>query len=240
MSGRPVYKRVLLKISGEAFLGDQDFGVEHAACQRIAQAIKEVHDRGVQIGVVVGGGNIFRGVQAKEFGFSRSPADQVGMLSTLINGIVLQQALAALGCSAQVMSALPCDAVVQPYSWAAAMDYLKNNQVVIFVGGTGNPYFTTDTAGALRASEIQAEVLLKATTVDGVYDKDPFEHRNAVKFLQLTYSDALAKKLNIMDATAIALCRDNQIPIYVFNLFESGALLKAVCRQGTGSTVTGE
>jgi uridylate kinase len=238
MSPRPVYKRVLLKISGEAFMGEQKFGIEHAACQRIAKAIKEVADHGVQIGLVVGGGNIFRGSQAEAFRFSRTPADHIGMLSTTINGLILQQSLASLGCASRVMSALQCDAMAETFSWAGAMSYLEKNYPVIFVGGTGNPYFTTDTAGALRAAEIEAEVLLKATKVDGIYDRDPLQNPSATRYPKLTYAEALAKKLKVMDATAIALCQENSIPIYVFNLFEPGALLKAVCGEGNGSLVT--
>jgi uridylate kinase len=234
-----IYKRILLKLSGEALMGDEAFGIEQAACRRIAEAIKEVSLAGVQIGVVVGGGNIFRGVQAEEFGFARTPADQIGMLSTAINGLVLEQCLMRIGCRARVMSALACDSVMETYTWRRAMQDLEEGTIVIFVGGTGNPYFTTDTAGALRASEIKADVLVKATKVDGIYDRDPLKHPNAVKHEKLTYSEVFAKKLNIMDATAIALCRENQIPIYVFNLFERGALLKAVSGKGTGSLVTG-
>lgn len=221
-------------------MGGQNFGVDQAACQQIATAIKEVYDRGVQVGIVVGGGNIFRGSQAASFHFARTPADHIGMLATTINGLVLQQSLAALGCHCRIMSALNCDSIVETYIWGHAMDYLDKGDIVIFVGGTGNPYFTTDTAAALRASEINAEVLFKATKVDGIYDKDPLKHSDAVKFDQLTYSDALTKNLSVMDATAIALCRENQIPIVVFNLFEKGAMLKAVCQQEGGTVVMGD
>jgi uridylate kinase len=234
------YKRILLKISGEAFTGDTAFGVDKAACQRMAESIKEVVDAKAKVGIVVGGGNIFRGTQAKEFGFARTPADQIGMLGTMINGLVLQQCLSSIGCPAQVMSALACTSVMETYTWNRALQDLERGIVVIFVGGTGNPYFTTDTAGALRASEMNADVLFKATKVDGIYDKDPLQHPKAVKYDTLTYSEVLAKKLSIMDATAIALCRENRIPIYVFNLFEKGALLRAVLGKGTGSLVTGE
>lgn len=234
------YKRILLKISGEALMGEQKFGIEHSACEQIALSIKEVHDQGTQIGVVVGGGNIFRGSQAKSFGFARTPADHIGMLATMINGLVLQQSLAALGCKSRVMSALNCDSIVEIYKWNQAMHCLEEGMVALFVGGTGNPYFTTDTAAALRASEIQAEMLLKATKVDGIYSDDPKTNPAAVKYETLTYSDVFAKKLNVMDATAIALCRENRIPIRVFNLFEKGALLKAVCQNEGGSVILGE
>jgi uridylate kinase len=241
MTMHPAYRRVLLKLSGEAFNGDQKFGVEQRACAQVAQAIKQACDLGVQMGVVVGGGNIFRGSQAQAFGLARTPADHVGMLATVINGVLLQQSLSALGCASCVMSALPCgSSLVEPYSWKGALQALDQGRVVLFVGGTGSPYFTTDTAAALRASEMGADILLKATKVDGVYDKDPLKHPDAVRFPQLTYSDVLTKKLDVMDATAIALCRENRIPICVFNLFETEALLKALCRAGNGSLVTGE
>jgi uridylate kinase len=236
---KPAYKRVLLKLSGEALMGEQKFGVEIEACKEIAQAIKQVYDLGVQLGIVVGGGNIFRGNQAEAFDFARTPADHIGMLATTINGLILQQSLAALGCPSRVMSAIACDSIVETYTWPRAMESIHNGTIVIFVGGTGNPYFTTDTAAALRASEIQAEVLLKATKVDGIYDKDPIKYPDAVKYSKLTYSEVLTKKLDVMDATAIALCRENEIPICVFNLFEKDALLRAVCKQPGGSIVGG-
>ena len=220
-------------------MGEQKFGVEHRACQQIAHSIKEVFNLGVQLGIVVGGGNIFRGNQAKTFGFDRTPADHIGMLATTINGLVLQQTLASIGIDSRVMSALNTDSIVEPYHWGHALHSLQKGMIVIFVGGTGNPYFTTDSAAALRASEIQAEVLLKATKVDGIFSEDPKINPKAEKFEKLTYSEVLAKKLNVMDATAIALCRENDIPICVFNLFEQGAMLKAVCGQQTGSLVMG-
>lgn len=235
----PLYKRVLLKLSGEALMGDQTFGVEHKACEHIAKAIKEVYLLGVEIAIVVGGGNIFRGNQASEFGFSRTPADHIGMLATTINGLVLQQSLAALGIESRVMSALS-DSVVEKYIWGHAMHYLQKREIPIFVGGTGNPYFTTDTAAALRASEIQAEILLKATKVDGVYNDDPKKNPEAIKYSTLSYTEALMKKLNVMDAAAIALCRENHIPIYVFNLFEEGSFKKALCSKNGGTLVTGD
>lgn len=234
------YKRVLLKLSGEALMGDQKFGMEHKAVQKIAALIKEVHIMGVQLGIVVGGGNIFRGSQAKQFGFSRTPADHIGMLATTINGLTLQQCLASLGVPSHVMSALSTESIVEQYTWNGAMQSLEKGEIVIFVGGTGNPYFTTDTAAALRASEINAEVVLKATKVDGIYDKDPMRYSSATKYPHLTYADILTKKLDVMDATAIALCRENGIPIHVFNLFKKGALLKAICEKKGGSLVTGE
>lgn len=235
----PLYKRVLLKLSGEALMGAQTFGVEHKACEHIAKAIKEVYLLGVEIAIVVGGGNIFRGNQASEFGFARTPADHIGMLATTINGLVLQQSLAALGVESRVMSALN-DSVVEKYIWGHAMHCLQRKEIPIFVGGTGNPYFTTDTAAALRASEVHAEIVLKATKVDGIYSDDPKKNPQAVKYPNLSYSEALTKKLNVMDAAAIALCRENQIPIYVFNLFEEGSLKRALCSRDGGTLVTGD
>jgi uridylate kinase len=240
LAKKPSYKRILLKLSGEALMGEGKFGVEHKASKSIAAAVKEIHSMGVQIGIVVGGGNIFRGSQAQEFGFSRTPADHIGMLATTINGLILQQSLASLGCESHVMSAFETDSIIEKYNWQAALAYLKKGAIVIFVGGTGNPYFTTDTAAALRASEIDADVLIKATKVDGVYDKDPLKHKKAIHFPRLSYTDVLNKKLNVMDSTAIALCRDNEIPIHVVNLFKKGALLAAVCEKKGGSLVTGD
>lgn len=236
---KPLYKRVLLKLSGEALMGEQFFGVEHLACKKIALSIKEVYTLGLEMGVVVGGGNIFRGSQAAEFEFSRTPADHIGMLATTINGLILQQSLAAVGIESRVMSALG-DTIVEKYVWTQAMEYMQKGIVVIFVGGTGNPYFTTDTAAALRASEMQVQALFKATKVDGIYSEDPKKNPSAKKYPFLTYTEALMKRLNVMDAAAIALCRENEIPIYVFNLFEEGALKKALCFQEGGTLVSGD
>lgn len=221
-------------------MGAGKFGIEHKASKNIAAAVKEIHSMGIQIGIVVGGGNIFRGTQAKEFGFSRTPADHIGMLATTINGLVLQQSLASLGCESHVMSAFDTDSIIEKYNWQGALAHLEKGAIVIFVGGTGNPYFTTDTAAALRASEINAEVLLKATKVDGIYDKDPIRYPSAKKFDHLTYAEVLNKKLNVMDSTAIALCRESKIPVHVFNLFKKGALLSAVTDRKVGSLVTGD
>jgi uridylate kinase len=240
MAKKPLYKRILLKLSGEALMGAGKFGVDQKASKNIAVAVKEIHSMGVQIGIVVGGGNIFRGSQARQFGFSRTPADHIGMLATTINGLILQQSLESLGCESHVMSAFDTDSIIEKYNWQGALSHLERGAIVIFVGGTGNPYFTTDTAAALRASEIDAEVLLKATKVDGIYDKDPLRFRSAKKFPHLTYADVLSKKLNFMDATAIALCQESGIPIHVFNLFKKGALLSAVTDGKVGSLVTGD
>lgn len=212
------YKRVLLKLSGESLMRPQSFGVSQQGCQEIAQAIKQMRQSGLDVGIVIGGGNIFRGVDLKAIGMERTPADHIGMLATLINGIALQQALNAIQCEALVMSALECPRVAESYNWRKAMEALNSGKVVIFVGGTGNPYFTTDTAAALRASEIHADLLLKATKVDGIYSKDPLKFPDAIKYNLIPYSQVLAEKLEVMDATSIALCMSNKIPILVFNM----------------------
>lgn len=212
------YKRILLKISGEMLVGSQKFGIAYESCQIIASAIQQLRDANVEVAIVIGGGNIFRGVGLREMGMPRTPADQIGMLSTLINGIALQQTFIANGCPTKVMSALECPKVAEPYNWSNATKALDDGYVVIFVGGTGNPYFTTDTAAALRASEIHADILLKATKVDGIYDKDPMKHSDAVRYDTISYSRILAEKLEVIDATAAALCMSNKIPMLVFNM----------------------
>ena len=236
---KPAYRRVLIKLSGEALLGKAPYGVDPEACLKIATSIKELCQIGVQVGVVIGGGNIFRGVKAAAAGMSRTPADHIGMLATLINGISLQQAFEKISCESRIMTAIACHVMAEPYSWKDALKYLDKGIVLIFVGGTGNPYFTTDSAAALRALEIQAEVLMKATKVDGIYNKDPLKYPDAVKFDKVSYSEVLANKLQVMDATAIALCRENGIPIRVFNLFSDQALMKAVLNQTAGTLVEG-
>ncbi|MBM3183718.1 MAG: UMP kinase [Chlamydiae bacterium] len=237
---KPAYKRILLKLSGEVLMGDQKFGVDPDACHKISVQVKELVDLGVQVGVVIGGGNIFRGVQAVKSGMERTPADHIGMLATLINGIALQQSFEKIACESRIMSAITCDVMAELYSWKNALKYLDKGIVLIFVGGTGNPYFTTDSAAALRALEIHAQILLKATKVDGIYDKDPLKHRDAVKFKQVNYSDVLANKLQVMDPTAIALCQENRTPICVFNVFENHALKRVVCHRDIGTFVEGE
>jgi len=234
------YKRVLLKLSGESLKGEFSGVVDHIACDYIAEAICAIYRLGVQIGIVVGGGNIFRGNMAGQFGFARTPADHVGMLSTAINGLVLGQVLSTKGCKIHVMSAIHLDGIVEVYNWTHACLALDKGHIIIFVGGTGNPYFTTDTTAAMRASEIEAEVLLKATKVDGVYDKDPKKYPGAVMSKHLTFSEALAENPKVMDSTAIALCRESGIPIHVFNLFKSGSLLKAVEKRKVGTVISDE
>jgi uridylate kinase len=236
---KPAYKRILLKLSGEALMGDQKYGVDPDACHKIAKSVQELTQLGVQVGLVIGGGNIFRGIKASQDGMQRTPADHIGMLATLINGIALQQAFEQIECESRIMSAITCDVMAESYSWKNALNYLEKGIVLIFVGGTGNPYFTTDSAGALRALEIRAEIFMKATKVDGIYNKDPIKYPNASKFDKVTYSEVLASNLQVMDATAVALCRKNRIPIRVFNMFDN-SLKAAVYDEPVGTLVSGE
>lgn len=221
-------KRILLKLSGESLLGSQPFGIDYQACLAVGRALQNIKNLGIEVAVVIGGGNIFRGINLNEMGLSRTPADQMGMLATLLNGMALQQSLTHLDIDSVVMSALDCPKVVESYNWLKAMNHLSEKKIVIFVGGTGNPYFTTDTAAALRASEIKADALLKATKVDGIYSCDPLKDANAIKYDTITYSQMLAEKLKVMDATSVALCESSRIPIFVFNmkkLFENNVEL---------------
>ena len=227
-------KRIILKLSGEAF------GNGHEHAEHIAATLQAALRENVQIGIVVGGGNIFRGALAEKFGFQRAPADCVGMLATAINGLILCQTLLNKGIASRVMSSFAIPGITERYHWQQAQEYLDRGEVVVFVGGTGNPFFTTDTTGALRASEMGADMLIKATKVDGVYDKDPKQHADAKKYDSITYGEALTRNLKIMDGAAIALCRDNKIPIYVFNLFAEGALKQAICEQAGGTLVSGD
>jgi len=236
------YPRILLKLSGEMLMQGQLFGINSTACQALAYHIKNLHASGIEVGIVIGGGNIFRGTHLEAIGIARSPADQMGMLATLINGVALQEALENIGCKAKVLSALECPKVAETYTWRAAMQALASQTIVIFVGGTGNPYFTTDTAAALRASEIHADLLLKATKVDGIYSKDPLKHSDAVKYHSLSYSQMLAEKLEVIDATAVALCRSNGIPILVFDMqkLQSENISQLLSQKNFGSLVSGE
>lgn len=237
MNPKLPYKRVLLKLSGEVLMGSQSFGIQQEACKQTSLYLSKIHQAGIELGIVIGGGNIFRGLDLTSAEIARTPADHMGMLATLFNGIALQQALMSQGIPACIMSALECPKVAESYNWNKALQYLKQGQVVIFVGGTGNPYFTTDTAAALRASEIGADVLLKATKVDGIYSQDPLKFPGAVKYETISYSQILAEKLQVMDATAVTLCRTNRIPIFVFNMHrlihESIEDVLANLKQGT-------
>ncbi len=210
--------RILLKLSGERLSLPSGFGICQAACQQAAQSLIRLRAEKNQLAIVIGGGNIFRGINAKNLQMARTPADQIGMLATMMNGLALQQAIQALGCPARVLSALDCPKVVESYTWRNALQYLQAGEIIVFVGGTGNPYFTTDTAAAMRASEIGADMLLKATKVDGVYNKDPLKYPDAIRYQKLSYSQMLAEKLEVMDAASIALCMNNKIPVKVFHM----------------------
>lgn len=236
----PHSNRILLKLSGETLMGSQPFGIDTHVADQLAQALKNIVNEGFQLAIVIGGGNIFRGIDLKTQGIPRSPADQMGMLATLINGIALQQTLNLMNCPTKLMSALECPDVAESYNWAKANEYLASGYVVIFVGGTGNPYFTTDSAAALRACEIQANMLLKATKVDGVYNKDPLKNPDAIKYPKLSYSQFLAEKLQVMDAASIALCMNNQLPVFVFNMHLLGKEpLKKILANPTSGTLIG-
>ncbi len=237
---RPKYKRVVLKLSGEALAGEAGFGIEHSILTEIAAQVKEVVDIGVQVTIVVGGGNIWRGVSGSAKGMDRATADYMGMLATVINALALQDALEAEGLQVRVQSAIEMKAVAEPYIRRRAIRHLEKGRVVIFAAGTGNPYFSTDTAAALRAAEIEAEVILMAKRVDGVYDSDPKSNPEAKKYHHLTYIDILNQGLGVMDATAASLCMDNDIPIIVFDLTRNGNILKAITGHDIGTFIGGE
>jgi len=233
------YKRIILKISGE-ILGSRDEGepIHAKSLENICKEIKAVADMGVQVGLVVGGGNIFRGLQGSDKGIDRTTGDSMGMLATVINGLALMDRLEKMGAVVRVQSAIPMDKLAEPYIQRRAIRHLERNRIVIFVAGTGNPYFSTDTTAALRASEISAEIILKATKVDGIYDKDPFKHEDAQKFDQLTYMDCLEKRLSVMDSTAFSLCMDNNLPILVFDLQQKESIRTAVSGKTIGTIVS--
>lgn len=218
------HKRILLKLSGETLLGSERFGIDGKAALRLAVSIKSILHSGHELGIVIGGGNIFRGVKLTGIGIQRTPADQMGMLATIMNGIAIQQACESIAVPVHLMSALECPKVAEPYNWQKAQRHLAKGAAVIFAGGTGNPYFTTDTAAALRAAEIQADILLKATKVPGVFSDDPKKNVNATKYTSLSHSQYLAEKLKVMDATSVALCMENKIPIFVFSMEDLGTI----------------
>ncbi len=234
----PIYKTILLKLSGEAFLGKEAHGIDADTCACFARQIKEVNSLGVRVAVVVGGGNIFRGqMESKRFGLDRSVADYMGMLATVLNGLALQNALEQIDVPTRVLTAIEMSAIAEPYIRRRALRHLEKSRVVIFVAGTGNPYFTTDTAAALRAAEIKADVILKATKVDGVYSADPFKNKNAKKFKRIKYFEVLKRNLKVMDSTAISMCMDNNMPIVVFDLLEEGNIKKVVLGEEIGTLV---
>ena len=232
------FKRVMLKISGEALMGEQGFGLHPPTVERIANEIKSVHDLGVEICMVIGGGNIFRGLQGSAQGMERTTADYMGMLATVMNALAMQSALEARNVFTRVISAIPMDQVCEPYIRRRAVRHLEKKRVCIFAAGTGNPYFTTDTDATLRASEMACEAIFKGTKVDGVYDKDPVRNPDAVRYDKVTYNEVLAKRLAVMDASAIALARDNGLPIIVFSLDEAGGFRGILNGKGTYTTVS--
>jgi uridylate kinase len=233
------FKRVLLKISGEALMGDQGYGLHPPTVERIAAEVKTVHDMGAEICMVIGGGNIFRGLQGSAQGMERTTADYMGMLATVMNALAMQSSLEEQGIHTRVVSAIPMDQVCEPYIRRRAVRHLEKKRVVIFAAGTGNPYFTTDTAATLRASEMACEAIFKGTQVDGIYDKDPNLHSDAMRYDTVTYDEVLQKRLKVMDASAIALARDNSLPIIVFSLDEPGGFRGILSGKGTYTKVHG-
>lgn len=233
----PKYRRVLLKISGEALMGESEFGIDPVVIKRVAAEIRELIDLGVQVAVVIGGGNIFRGVSLASAGMDRATADQMGMLATVINALSIQDALEGEGLYARVMSALPIHPVCEDYIRRRAIRHLEKGRVVILAAGTGNPFFTTDSAASLRGIEINADVVIKATKVDGVYSADPRKDPNAERYTRLTYDEVIERKLMVMDATAIVLCRDQSMPLRVFNMNKTGALMRVIMGEDEGTLV---
>jgi uridylate kinase len=234
---QPVFKRVLLKLSGEALMGDDAYGINRETVNAIVLQVKEVVDMGVQVGIVIGGGNIFRGIAPAAEGMDRATADYMGMLATVMNAMALQDAMKHAGVAARVQSALNIEAVAEPYIRGKAIRYLEEGKVVIFGAGTGNPFFTTDTAAALRGVEIDAEIVLKATKVDGIYTADPKKDPTATRYDTVSYDEAINKNLKVMDATAFTLCRDQKMPIAVFSIFKEGALKRVILGENEGTRV---
>ena len=231
------YKRIVLKLSGEVLRGKGTEPIDAATLERMCEQVKEIHDLGVQVCVVIGGGNIFRGLQGAKQGVDRTTGDYMGMLATVINGLALMDCLEKMGVNTRVQSAIPMNQIAEPFILRRAMRHLEKKRVVIFVAGTGNPYFSTDTTAALRASELHADVIMKATKVDGIYDKDPTKHPDAVRYEEITFVDALRQRLNVMDSTAFSLCLDNNVPILVFDLNDEHAIRKAVTGEKIGTLV---
>jgi uridylate kinase len=238
-SPKPVFQRILLKLSGEALMGDQAWGISAAVVQKVSGEVKELNRLGVQVAIVIGGGNIYRGLAASEQGMDRASADHMGMLATVINSLALQDALERIATFTRVMSAIEMNQIAEPYIRRRAIRHLEKGRVVIFAAGMGNPYFTTDTAAALRAMEVRAQVILKGTKVDGVYDTDPMVDPKAKKFKELSYIEFLNRGLKIMDTTAISLCMDNHLPIIVFNLTRKGNIKRVVFGQKIGTVIRG-
>ena len=233
----PKYKRVLLKLSGETLGGEQGSGFDYDTIRSLAESVIAVHNLNVEVGIVIGGGNIFRGAKSTDGNIGRVAGDHMGMLATVINSICLQEMLEQRGVLTRVLSAIELNAIAEPYIKRRADRHLEKKRVVIFAAGTGNPYFTTDTAAVLRASEVGAEIVIKATKTNGVYDKDPLTHSDAVRYVKLNYDEVLNKNLQVMDATAIAFCRDNKLPIMVLDYRKSETILKAVCGESVGTLI---
>ncbi|HEY3325926.1 MAG TPA: UMP kinase [Novimethylophilus sp.] len=238
MTVAPAYKRILLKLSGEALMGSDSYGINRETIERIVAEVKEVVDLGVQVAVVIGGGNIFRGVAPAAAGMDRATADYMGMMATVMNALALQDAMRRVDLVSRVQSALTIEQVAEPYIRGKAMRYLEEGKVVIFGAGTGNPFFTTDTAAALRGMEMNADIVLKATKVDGVYTEDPKTHPDAMRYKTLTFDEAIVRNLKVMDATALTLCRDQKLPINVFSIFKQGALKRVVMGEDEGTLVS--
>jgi uridylate kinase len=236
---RPAYRRVLLKLSGESFMGNLSSGIDPEVVEVVAGEIREVAALGVQLGIVIGGGNIFRGMTASAKGMDRTTADYMGMLATVINSLALQSTLEHVGVPTRVQTAIEMREIAEPFIQRRAVRHLEKGRVVIFAAGTGNPYFTTDTAATLRAVEIKADIILKATKVDGVYDRDPVKYADAVMYKKISYTEVLAKNLKVMDASAISLCRDNGLPLNVFNLQKAGNIKRVICGEPVGTMVGG-
>lgn len=234
---KPIYKRVLLKLSGEALMGDDAYGINRITIERMVADVAQVASMGVELAIVIGGGNIFRGVAPGAQGMDRATADYMGMLATVMNALALADAMRQIGIVGRVMSAIGIEQVVEPYVRPKALQYLEEGKVVIFAAGTGNPFFTTDTAAALRGAEVGAEIVLKATKVDGVYSADPKKDPNAVRYSQITFDEAIVNQLQVMDATAFALCRDQKLPIKVFSITKPGALARVICGEDEGTLV---
>ncbi|HMQ12725.1 MAG TPA: UMP kinase [Candidatus Competibacter phosphatis] len=237
---RPTFKRILLKLSGEVLMGEGDYGIDPDVLARIAGEVRELCQLGVEVGMVIGGGNLFRGAGLAKKGMDRVAADHMGMLATVMNSLAMQDTLERLGVFTRVMSAIRINEVCEDYIRRRAIRHLEKGRVVIFAAGTGNPFFTTDSAASLRAIEVNAEVMLKATKVDGIYSADPFKDPKALRYDRLTYDEALARKLQVMDATAIVMCRENDIPLKVFNINRHGDLVRVVCGESVGTTVVRE
>lgn len=236
-TARPAFERILLKLSGEALMGDMDYGIDPAYIRRLAIEVKAVSDAGVEVAMVIGGGNIFRGAGLAEAGMDRVTGDHMGMLATVINCLSMQDALENLGAYCRVMSALPINSVCEDYIRRRAVRHLEKGRIVLFAAGTGNPFFTTDSAASLRAVELGVDIMIKGTKVDGIYDKDPMKHDDAVKYDVVSFDEAVNKRLGVMDQTAIVMCRDNNLPVKVFNMNNDGDLMRLVMGENIGTTV---